>query len=69
MESVASYPITRDDNVLSDPSDEVIGFIKEASKRPLEILSYFKVDTYHSFIFWNDNTPPMIWYNQTAKIQ
>ena len=42
MESVASYPITRDDNVLSDPSDEVIGFIKEASKRPLEILSYFK---------------------------
>ena len=42
MDPVASYPLTKDDPVLSEPSDEVIGYVKEASRRPLEILSYFK---------------------------
>lgn len=42
LDSVPSYPLTRDDPVLSEPSDEIIGMVKEASKRPLEILSYFK---------------------------
>ena len=43
MDSIPSYPITRDDSVLSQPTDEIIGLIKEASKKPLEILSHFKV--------------------------
>lgn len=46
MDSVPSYPITRDDPVLSEPADEVISVIKEASRKPLQILSYFKAFGY-----------------------
>lgn len=42
MDSVASYPITRDDKVLCEPSDEVVAVVKEAAAQPLTILSYFK---------------------------
>lgn len=35
LDSVPSYPITRDDPVLSEPSDEVIGVVKESSRKPL----------------------------------
>lgn len=46
LESVSSYPITRDDEVLSDPTEEIIALVKGASKKPLEILSYFKAFSY-----------------------
>jgi hypothetical protein len=46
LDSVASYPITRDDAVLNDPTEEIIALVKEASKKPLEILSYFKAFSY-----------------------
>jgi len=35
LESVPSYPITKEDPVLAVPSNFIINFIKEASKKPL----------------------------------
>lgn len=42
METIASYPISKDDPVLSHPSDEIIAIVKEAARKPLEILDYFR---------------------------
>lgn len=42
LESVPSYPITKEDPVLSQPIATVNELIKIAAKKPLEILEYFK---------------------------
>lgn len=35
LDSVPSYPITRDDSVLSEPTDEIIANVRESSLKPL----------------------------------
>ncbi len=46
LESVPSYPLTKDDPVLMEPSSYIVEFIKEASIKPLEILNQFKYYSY-----------------------
>lgn len=42
LESVPSYPLTKDSAILSEPTSRVVELIKEAAREPLQILDYFK---------------------------
>jgi len=42
LESQASYPLTKEIDVLSQPTTQVTNLIKEAAKEPLQILDYFR---------------------------
>lgn len=46
LESIPSYPLTRDDPVLAKPIGAVDELIKIAAKKPLEILEHFKFFSY-----------------------
>lgn len=46
LESVPSYPLTKEDTVLSEPIYVVSELIKIAAKKPLEILEHFKYFSY-----------------------